>query len=107
MSIDPVCGMVVDEKSAPAETRYKGYEYYFCTTYCKEAFKVEPEKYILEFKEWGEVFDPVCGMSLEIPRAASMSVYNGQFFYFCNPACEEKFNASPEKYLKTKTESGC
>ena len=102
MSIDPVCGMIVDEKSAPAETRYKGYEYYFCTTYCKEAFKTAPKKYILEIKKWGEAVDPVCGMSLEIPHAAAMSVHNRQFIYFCNPACKEKFVASPENYLKTK-----
>jgi Cu+-exporting ATPase len=101
MSIDPVCGMIVDEKSAPAETRFKGYEYYFCTTYCKEAFKKEPKKYMLEVKKWGEAVDPVCGMSLEIPHASAMRVYNGQFIYFCNPACKEKFDASPEKYLKT------
>ena len=50
MSIDPVCGMTVDEKSAPFETRYKGYEYYFCTSDCKEAFKTAPKKYLVESK---------------------------------------------------------
>jgi len=51
MSIDPVCGMIVDEKSASFETRYKGYAYYFCTSDCKEAFKTAPKKYLLGIKE--------------------------------------------------------
>jgi Cu+-exporting ATPase len=29
-----------------------------------------------------------------------MSVYRGGFIYFCNVACKEKFDASPEKFLE-------
>jgi len=28
-----------------------------------------------------------------------MSVHQGQFIYFCNKACKESFDDSPEKYL--------
>jgi Cu+-exporting ATPase len=104
MAIDLVCGMIVDEKSAPAKTTYGGTGYYFCATYCREAFDREPQKFVQGEKEWGEALDPVCGMTVEIPHAAAMSVYKGQFIYFCNVACKEKFDASPEKFLEAKEE---
>jgi Cu+-exporting ATPase len=100
MAIDLVCGMIVEEKSAPAKTSYEGTDYYFCATYCREAFEKDPKKYIDGVKEWGEAIDPVCGMTVEIPHAAAMSVYQGQFIYFCNVSCKEKFDASPEKFLR-------
>ena len=43
---DPVCGMMVDPKTAPAKTEYKGKTYYFCAPGCKVAFEKEPEKYL-------------------------------------------------------------
>jgi P-type Cu+ transporter len=99
MAIDLVCGMIVDEKGAPAKTSFEGKDYHFCAAYCREAFEKEPRKYIEGVKEWGEASDPVCGMKVKIPEAAAMSVYQGQFIYFCSPACKEKFDASPEKFL--------
>jgi Cu+-exporting ATPase len=104
MAIDLVCGMIVDEKSAPAKATYGGADYYFCSVYCKEAFEKEPQRFIEGTKEWGEAIDPVCGMTVEIPHAAAMSVYGDQFIYFCNKACKEKFDASPEKFMKPEEE---
>jgi Cu+-exporting ATPase len=104
MPVDLVCGMIVDKKAAPAKMSYQGKDYYFCAAYCKEAFEKEPRKFIDEVKQWGEAVDPVCGMKVEIPHAAAMSVHQGQFIYFCNVACKEKFDASPEKFLKTEGE---
>jgi Cu+-exporting ATPase len=104
MPTDLVCGMIVDEKSAPAKTSYRERDYYFCADYCREAFQKEPQKFIEGSKTWGEAVDPVCGMRVEIPHAAAMSVYQGQFIYFCNVACKEKFDASPEKFLGTEGE---
>ena len=46
MVTDVVCGMTVDEKTAPAKSEYKGKMYYFCAQGCKVAFEKEPEKYI-------------------------------------------------------------
>jgi Cu+-exporting ATPase len=99
MSIDLVCGMIVDDKSAPAKTSYQGKEYFFCATYCKEAFEKEPQRFIEGIKKWGEALDPVCGMTVEIPHAAAMSVHQGQFVYFCSVSCKEKFDSSPDKFL--------
>jgi Cu+-exporting ATPase len=99
VAIDLVCGMIVDEKSAPGKTNYGQKDYYFCASYCREAFEKEPQKFIGGAKEWGEALDPVCGMTVEIPRAAAMSVFQGQLVYFCSPACKEKFDAEPEKFI--------
>jgi len=46
MAKGPVCGMDVDEKTAPAKTEYKGKTYYFCALGCKVAFEKEPERYV-------------------------------------------------------------
>ena len=46
MAIDPVCGMSVDERTAPAKTTYQGKTYYFCSDACKESFQQQPEKYL-------------------------------------------------------------
>ncbi len=43
---DPVCGMEVNEKSAPAEAVYEGKPYYFCSPDCKDEFEEDPEEYI-------------------------------------------------------------
>jgi YHS domain-containing protein len=46
MPVDPVCSMVVDEKTAAASSKYKGKAYYFCAMGCKKAFDKDPEKYL-------------------------------------------------------------
>ena len=45
MAIDPVCGMEVDEKTAPAKSEHMGKTYYFCAPGCKKAFDENPAKY--------------------------------------------------------------
>jgi YHS domain-containing protein len=51
MAIDPVCGMQVDEKKAPAQYEYKGKKYYFCAIGCKESFAKDPEKFLKKGKK--------------------------------------------------------
>lgn len=46
MAKDPVCGMEVDEKKAPATSTYKSKTYYFCALGCKKAFDTNPEKFL-------------------------------------------------------------
>ena len=43
--------------------------------------------------------DPVCGMWIEIPQAASTASHEGKTYYFCCRGCAEKFNADPQRYL--------
>jgi len=46
MAQDPVCGMMVDEKTAAGKSEYQGQTYYFCSPGCKQSFDKEPEKYV-------------------------------------------------------------
>jgi YHS domain-containing protein len=45
MTIDPVCGMKVDETKAAAKGDYQGVTYYFCSAHCHKTFTAAPEKY--------------------------------------------------------------
>ena len=46
MTRDPVCGMTVDPKRAPAKSDHAGTTYYFCCARCGEKFRADPEKYL-------------------------------------------------------------
>jgi Cu+-exporting ATPase len=43
---DPVCGMMIDEKTAAGKSEYKGTTYYFCAPVCKSRFEQNPDKYV-------------------------------------------------------------
>jgi YHS domain-containing protein len=45
MAKDPVCGMMVDEKTAKFKSDYQGKTYYFCNTSCKTTFDKNPPKF--------------------------------------------------------------
>ncbi len=46
MTIDPVCKMKVDEKTAKYKSEYQGKTYYFCALGCQKDFEENPEKYL-------------------------------------------------------------
>jgi len=48
MAKDVVCGMDVDESTAPAVSEHNGKTYYFCCEHCKQNFEQDPEKYVGE-----------------------------------------------------------
>lgn len=119
MPKDPVCGMNVDEKSKLIATHSK-VKYYFCSTSCQQAFKVNPLQYI-----GGKAFstsahqssnhhseelsrqsdasekakDPICGMvvSKSTPLRSERA---GRTYYFCSEGCKRTFE-SPETELKS------
>ena len=45
MTIDPVCGIKVDENKAAAQTEYNGKTFNFCSENCKKRFDQSPEQY--------------------------------------------------------------
>ena len=51
MTKDPVCGMQVDEKKAPATSTYNGQRYAFCGQDCKNKFDQNPERYSQSSKQ--------------------------------------------------------
>ncbi|HXG86063.1 MAG TPA: heavy metal translocating P-type ATPase [Pyrinomonadaceae bacterium] len=49
-----------------------------------------------------KTIDPVCGMEIDPNGAAGTSEFAGETFYFCSPACKEKFDAAPQNYIKSQ-----
>jgi YHS domain-containing protein len=48
-SLDPVCGMKVNEAEAPGgKTQYAGQTYYFCSDICRKNFELDPAKFIAQ-----------------------------------------------------------
>ena len=45
-TIDPVCGMKLNEQETADTSVYEGKTYYFCSRDCKEVFDEEPELYL-------------------------------------------------------------
>jgi Cu+-exporting ATPase len=43
-SIDPICGMTVDELTAAGSYEHDGQTYHFCSTHCLDAFKADPDE---------------------------------------------------------------
>lgn len=42
---DPVCKMEVNEQDSPAQSKFQGQTYYFCSQECKEKFDQSPGEY--------------------------------------------------------------
>jgi uncharacterized protein len=45
-----------------------------------------------------QALDPVCGMSVEVGKAAKAE-YSGEPYYFCCSHCQQAFEDSPEEYI--------
>lgn len=43
---DPVCGMMIDPKTAAGSQDYNGKTYYFCSDNCVKSFAADPAKYV-------------------------------------------------------------
>jgi Cu+-exporting ATPase len=43
---DPVCGMDVDPRTAPASAVHAGHTYYFCCPGCQQKFQAAPDRYL-------------------------------------------------------------
>jgi Cu+-exporting ATPase len=97
-NIDPVCGMTVKPDS-PLRHVHVGKTYLFCNPKCLAKFSANPDKYLFGgVTETGEIKDPVCGMTVK-PDSPLRHEHAGKTWLFCNPKCQAKFSADPEKYL--------
>jgi len=43
--------------------------------------------------------DPVCGMQVDVSKAAGSSVFEGIDYYFCSVGCKKKFETNPSAYI--------
>ena len=43
---DPVCGMMIDPRTAAGSVEYQGTTYYFCSVHCLRQFEADPRAYV-------------------------------------------------------------
>jgi YHS domain-containing protein len=46
MTIDPVCGMLIDETNPELQTMFAGRKYFFCSDECRREFQDKPEDFV-------------------------------------------------------------
>ena len=105
-AIDPVCGMQVDKKHAPARLVDGDVEVWFCADRCRDRYEREPDRYRSASREPAQaamspsdmesgtlgVLDPVCGMRVDPTTAAAHRRRDGHDYYFCGQGCAETFD---------------
>jgi YHS domain-containing protein len=65
MAKDPVGGMEVDKKKAPAKSQHMGKTYYFCAPACKgRLMKAPPSAPGLEGMKWPDIAVTNCSLGL-------------------------------------------
>src|SRR5688500_20191984 len=87
--IDPICGMIVEPRSAAGSFEYHGTTYYFCSKGCLQKFQQDPERFLR--KPTPQSIQPV-----RIERAARSSGNNttDQSLFTC-PMHPELRQATP------------
>ena len=50
--------------------------------------------------------DPVCGMELSYVTATDIVEYKGKTYLFCAPTCRERFEKTPEAFLRPHRQHG-
>tara|TARA_B100000780_G_scaffold224261_1_gene163388 strand:- start:172 stop:378 length:207 start_codon:yes stop_codon:yes gene_type:complete len=48
------------------------------------------------------VTDPVCGMRVQLEKAAAHEEYEGWAYFFCSDTCHRLFLAAPERYSSSR-----
>ncbi|HZD66827.1 MAG TPA: permease [Acidimicrobiales bacterium] len=103
---DPVCGMQVEQLSAPASRTHAGSRWFFCSDACAARFDRQPDRFAgptgaacdqegptdRSGPEGGSPRDPVCHMSLD-PAQALRFDQDGRSWHFCSPGCRDAFVA--------------
>jgi len=133
MERDPVCGMNVDPEKAKAKVEHGGKSYYFCSAGCAQKFELGTEKYLAVaaapvktasatvpsaaaakpalaslpiLASAPKAKDLVCGMMVDLQKAAAKAEHAGKTYHFCSPRCAERFEKEPEKFLAAPGTAG-
>jgi Cu+-exporting ATPase len=67
----------------------------------KKQEEMSEQRHNREMKQ-AEGHDPVCGMKVDLSKAAASVEHQGATVYFCSESCAAKFRAAPEKYMQAK-----
>ena len=50
--------------------------------------------------------DPICGMTVDLEKAAAKAEQDGATYYFCSQGCAARFQKEPEKFLRAPGTAG-
>jgi len=105
-SLDPVCGMTVNPEKAAGSTEFADKKYYFCSKGCLQRFEADPRKYLQPQRAFEPMasssssLDPVCGMTVNLEKAAGSTEFADKKYYFCSKGCLQSFEAEPRNYVQ-------
>ena len=71
---DPVCGMLVKEKTAAGHVSYEGKDYYFCCPRCGQQFEQNPAHYVNRSSALPVVGQSHCGCGCGDEQAAKQTI---------------------------------
>ena len=131
-TIDPVCGMSVDQTST-LKMPLEGKDYFFCSPHCLKKFSIQPKLYLSEnshekqndfsrhlpdHQERNTHMLSCCASNSDSIQASSLKdpvcgmdvdpgdseslSYEGKSYYFCSSHCLKKFKSHPKEYLEPK-----
>jgi YHS domain-containing protein len=99
IATDLVCGMAVN-CSESYDFKYKGVMYYFDSYDCRDAFKENPDNFVLKHCARNDnIIDPVCGVKVDITESYDWK-YKGRVYHFHTIGCKESFKMNPAKFMK-------
>ena len=113
-TVDPVCGMEVEDTAGAPSSTSGGRRYIFCSPRCKQKFDADPARYTRGHSAATDpampaqraagpgkdlAKDPVCGMTVD-KATALRTERGGRRYYFCSSGCLRTFE-SPEQELKS------
>jgi P-type Cu+ transporter len=75
MQKDPVCGMSVDPRRAPAQEEHQGKDHFFCSAGCATKFRADPAKYLSQ----PHTAKSINGPSIALRGSASVEADHGEF----------------------------
>lgn len=77
MTVDPVCGMTVEEKESAQTSEYNNEIYFFCSAGCRKNFEKEPDRYIGKSEDILKRKVRIAYFSMEIGLDKDMPTYSG------------------------------
>lgn len=89
---DPVCGMQVERRNAPATLLVARERYYFCSERCRDRYAASSKGAQRLDADTTGLRDPICGMQVDPSSAPAHRVGPDGEVWFCSAGCAEEFD---------------
>src|ERR1051326_596329 len=93
-----LCGVAAGQRRCPEHQEGKrAYEF-------RQRDELSRSRHVINYSHKEHsimVKDPVCGMTVDETRATLRSEFRGHPYYFCSAGCKVKFDAAPDRYIRS------